>query len=373
MGMKQAVYLDHNATTAVRPAAREAIARVLALAGNASSVHRFGRAARRVVEDARDAVAALAGATPAQVVFTSGGSEANNLALRGVGRARIIASAVEHVSVLKAAPAVEQVPVDGLGVIDLAALDAMLAADDRPALVSVMAANNETGVVQPVAEAASVARRHGALVHCDAVQAAGKLAIDIKQLGVDMVSLSAHKIGGPMGSGALVLGDGLPLAAIVRGGGQERGRRAGTENVPGIAGFGAAAEDALAGLADFARLAGWRDRIEATLRERADVRVFGAGAARLANTTCLTMPGVTAEHQIIALDLAGVGVSAGSACSSGKIEPSHVLAAMGVAPEVAATAIRVSLGWNSCEDDVERFIAAWAEVHDRARADDVAA
>lgn len=373
MGMKHAVYLDHNATTAVRAAAQQAIARALELTGNASSVHRFGRAVRRLVEDARDDVAALAGAEPAGVVFTSGGSEANNLALCGTGRARIVASAIEHASVLKATPAIEKIPVDGDGMVDLDALDAMLADDDRPALVSVMLANNETGVLQPVAEAAAVAKRHGALVHCDAVQAAGKVKLDIKALGVDMVSLSAHKIGGAMGSGALVFGNDLPLAAVVRGGGQERGRRAGTENVPGIAGFGAAAREAVAGLGDFARLARWRDRIEASLGERADVRVFGAGVPRLANTSCLTMPGVTAEHQIIALDLAGVGVSAGSACSSGKIEPSHVLAAMGVAPEVAATAIRVSLGWNTTEDDVGRFVAAWTDVHDRARAKDAAA
>ena len=371
--MKHAVYLDHNATTAVRAAAQEAIARALELTDNASSVHRFGRAVRRLVEDARDAVAALAGAEPAQVVFTSGGSEANNLALCSTGRVRIVASAVEHASVLKAAPAIEKIPVDGDGVVDLDALDTMLADDDRPAVVSVMLANNETGVLQPVAEAAAVAKRHGALVHCDAVQAAGKVKLDIKALGVDMVSLSAHKIGGAMGSGALVLGNDLPLAAIVRGGGQERGRRAGTENVPGIAGFGAAAREAIGGLDGFVRLAHWRDRIEASLGERADVRVFGTGAPRLANTSCLTMPGVTAEHQIIALDLAGVGVSAGSACSSGKIEPSHVLKAMGVAPEAAATAIRVSLGWNTTEDDVERFIAAWTDVHGRARAKDAAA
>jgi len=373
MGMKHAVYLDHNATTAVRATAQQAIARALELTGNASSVHRFGRAVRRLVEDARDAVAALAGAEPAGVVFTSGGSEANVLALGGAGRARIVASAVEHPSVLKAAPGIERIPVNDDGVVDIAALDAMLAADHRPALVSVMAANNETGVVQPVAEAAAVARRHGALVHCDAVQAAGKVELDIKALGVDMVSLSAHKIGGAMGSGALVLAHDLPLAAIVRGGGQERGRRAGTENVPGIAGFGAAAREAIDGLDGFARLARWRDRIEASLRRRAGVRVFGSGAPRLANTSCLAMPGVTAEHQVIALDLAGVAVSAGSACSSGKIEPSHVLQAMGVAPEVAATAIRVSLGWNTAEDDVERFIAAWTDIHQRARSKTIAA
>ncbi len=368
MGMKHAVYLDHNATTAVRDAARDAAARALKLTGNPSSVHRFGREARRVVEDARDAVAALAGAEPAGVVFTGGGSEANNLALAGAGRPRILASAVEHLSVLEAAPGVERIPVDGDGVVDVDALDAMLAADRRPALVSVQAANNETGTIQPVAAAAAVARKHGALMHCDAVQAAGKIAVDMKELGADMISLSAHKIGGPTGAGALVIAGDLPLAASVRGGGQERGRRAGTENVPGIAGFGAAAIEAAAGLDRMPRLAAWRDRIEAALGAAAATRVFGGGAPRLANTACLTMPGVSAEHQIIALDLLGVAVSAGSACSSGKVGPSHVLAAMGVDADEAATAIRVSLGWNTTEDDVERFIAAWNDVYDGARA-----
>ena len=373
MDTKDAVYLDHNATTTVRSAAADAVARALVEGGNASSVHKFGRRARKLVEDSRDAVAALVAARPSGVVFTSGGSEANNLALRGAGRARVLASAVEHASVQKAAPGIEAIPVDGSGVVDVAALDEMLARDGRPAVVSVMLANNETGVIQPVAEVAAVARRHGALVHCDAVQAAGKMAVDATALGVDMISLSAHKIGGPAGVGALVLARDVPLKAIVLGGGQERGRRAGTENVPGIAGFGAAARAAADGIADFQRLGRWRDEIEARLTELAGARVFGRDAPRLANTSCLTMPGVRAENQIIALDLAGVAVSAGSACSSGKIEPSHVLEAMGVGADEAATAIRVSLGWDSTERDVARFLEAWAGVHAGQRSRTVAA
>jgi cysteine desulfurase len=371
--MKNAVYLDHNATTTVRPVARDAVARALALGGNPSSVHRFGRDARKIVEDARDAVAALVGAAPAGVIFTSGGSEANNLAIRGAGRKRVLASAVEHASVLKAAPTIETIAVDENGVVDIAALEHCLAAADAPALVSVMLANNETGVVQPVAAVAAVARRHGAIVHCDAVQAAGKMDVDLGRLGVDMISLSAHKIGGPAGAGALVLAGDAPLEAIVRGGGQERGRRAGTENVAGIAGFAAAVNESAGGLADFQRLGRLRDRIETQVGRHAGVRVFGAGASRLANTSCLTMPGVRAENQIIALDLAGIAVSAGSACSSGKIEASHVLAAMGVDADEAATAIRVSLGWDSTEQDVDRFLEAWAAIHADARARDVAA
>ena len=369
--MKNAVYMDHNATTPTRPVARDAVARALELTGNGSSVHGFGREVRRLIEDAREAVAQFAGAEPAGVVFTSGGTEANNLILRGSGRARVLASAVEHVSVLKAAPDIEEIPVDGDGIVSLEALDALLADHARPALVSVMLANNETGVIQPLAEVSAIAKNHGALVHGDAVQAAGKIPFDIKALGADIISLSAHKIGGPAGVGALVSAGDFPLQGILRGGGQERGRRAGTENVSGIAGFGAAARAAVDGLSDFAKLASWRDRIEAVLGKGTGVRVFGTGGPRLPNTSCLTMPGVKAETQIIALDLAGVALSAGSACSSGKVEPSHVLAAMGIEAKDADTAIRVSLGWNTATDDIERFLQAWTAVQAQIGAPDV--
>ena len=379
--MKHPVYMDHNATTAVLPAVRKAVARALDMTGNASSVHGAGRAARKMIEDARDRVAALVGARSADVVFTSGGTEANNLAIRGLeqgpGRVRVLASAVEHTSVLKAAPDIETIPVDSEGVVDLEALDTMLAGTASPngtglALVSVMLANNETGVIQPVAEVAAVAERHGALVHCDAVQAVGKTPVDIKTLGVHMMSLSAHKIGGPAGAGALVLAGDLPhgatLSALILGGGQERGRRAGSENLPGIVGFGVAAEEAQKNLAEFPDLAVWRDRIEDELDRHAGVRVFGAGAPRLANTCCLTMPGVAAESQIIAFDLAGIALSAGAACSSGKVEPSHVLAAMGVDADEADTAIRVSLGWTTSNQDIAAFLAAWDNIFERSEA-----
>ena len=373
MGMKNPVYMDHNATTAVRPEARDAVALALALTGNPSSVHGSGRKARRLVEDARDAVAALVGAAPAWVVFTSGGTAANNLALRVLPkRAPILCSAVEHASVLSVMDGIVEIPVDGDGVVDLGALEALLAGEDTPALVSVMLANNETGVLQPVADVAALAHEHGALIHCDAVQAAGKMAIDFRALGCDLMSLSAHKIGGPSGVGALVVTSGvegdLSLIPMLRGGGQERGRRAGTENVPGIAGFGAAARAAREGLTDFARLGRWRERIENRLRQHADNRVYGFGVPRLANTSCLTKPGVEAETQVIQLDLAGVAVSAGAACSSGKVEPSRVLAAMGVDANEAATAIRVSLGWNTTEDDADKFVEAWIQVYGQAQA-----
>jgi cysteine desulfurase len=366
MGMENPVYMDHNATTAVRPAVKDALARALDLTGNASSVHGAGRAARKHVEDSREQVAALVGARPAGVVFTSGGTEANNLAIRGANR-RVLVSAVEHLSVLKSVAEPEIIAVDADGVIDLGALDAALAANDEAALVSVMLANNETGVIQPVAEVSSLAKKHGALVHCDAVQAAGKIAVDVKALGIDMLTLSAHKIGGPQGIGALVSADDQALQPIIRGGGQERSRRAGTENLPGIVGFGVAAVEALKDLPGFVDLNVWRDRIKTDLAQHQGVRIFGAGVNRLANTTCLTMPGVEAEQQLIALDLAGIAVSAGSACSSGKVEPSHVLAAMGIEAEEAATAIRVSMGWSTTEQDVERFCAAWDDVRAKAQ------
>ncbi|NQV83778.1 MAG: cysteine desulfurase [Rhodospirillales bacterium] len=375
--MELPVYMDHNATTALRPVVRDAVVRALGLTGNASSVHGAGRTARKVIEDARDQVAALVGAKASEVVFTSGGTEANNLAIRGLEtdstRLRVLASAVEHVSVLKAAPNVEVIAVDAQGVVDLAALDAMLAESaggTGPVLVSVMLANNETGVLQPVAEVCAIAETHGAIVHCDAIQAVGKIPVDMAALGVHMMSLSAHKFGGPAGAGALVVAENSaqPLSGLALGGGQERGRRAGSENLPGIAGFGVAAEEALKNVSNFAHLAVWRDRIEQGLGRHSGVCVFGADAPRLCNTSCLTMPGVAAERQIIAFDLAGIALSAGSACSSGKVEPSHVLAAMGVAAVEADTAIRISLGWTTTEQDVDAFLAAWAGIFERAGA-----
>ena len=364
--MTGAVYLDHNATSPVRPAASTAVCEALSLVGNASSVHGFGRAARRVVEDARDRIAALVGSRPDQVVFTSGGTEANNLALRGTALSRVLVSAVEHHSVLEAVPGVETIPVDEEGVVDLAALESMLAMDGTPALVSVMLANNETGVVQPVAKVARAARSLGAMVHCDAVQAAGKLRVRLEDLGVHVLTLSAHKMGGPQGTGALVVGDGVSLAPLVQGGGQERGRRAGTETVALIAGFGAAAEVADQDVGASERLLLLRDDLERRLAGAAPaVRVFGSGALRLPNTTCVSMSGVASESQVMALDLAGVAVSAGSACSSGKVTTSHVLRAMGVDEADAATAIRVSLGWTSTEADVDRFVDAWSDIYER--------
>jgi len=356
-------YLDWNATAPLRPEAAAAVGEALALCGNPSSVHRWGREARQLVERSREAVAALVNAPPDGVVFTSGGTEANHLALLGSGRARVLVSAVEHSSVLEAVPNAERIPVDDTGIVDLAALTALLASDARPALVSVMFANNETGVIQPVREVAELAHAHGALFHCDAVQAVGKIPVALDETGADLLTLSAHKIGGPTGVGALVVAGGVEVAPLLRGGGQERNRRAGTENLAGIAGFAAAA--AVCDIAEYRRIRDLRDRLEAKLV--ADAIVIADNTPRLPNTSAIAMPGVPAETQIIALDLDGVMVSAGAACSSGKVGPSHVLAAMGIAPEIANATIRISLGWSTTEADIAHFLDAWTALYRRTR------
>ncbi|MGD1014950.1 MAG: aminotransferase class V-fold PLP-dependent enzyme [Roseiarcus sp.] len=377
-------YLDYNATAPLRPEAREAMLAAIDCLGNPSSIHAEGRAARRIVEEARRAVAELAGVAPRCVVFTSGGTEAANLALTPAidapglkaPLARLIVGAGEHPCVLQghrfAPDRVAIAPLGGDGRIDLAALAALLAAGDgRPALLALQGANNETGVIQPVAEAAALTHDAGGLVVCDAVQLAGRASLDVAALGADFLFLSAHKLGGPKGAGALVAArSDLTIGApLLRGGGQERGARAGTENVAAIAGFGAAARVAAGEAAsESARLADLRDHIAARVRERAsDAAIFGEAAPRLSNTLCFAVPGLAAATLVIALDLAGVAVSAGAACSSGKVARSHVLDAMGVEPGLAAGAIRLSLGWASREADAARFDAAFAETLARLR------
>lgn len=366
--MSALAYLDHNATSPLRPAAFDAMVEALRAGGNPSSVHGAGRRARTIVDKARREVAALVGASITETIFTSGGTEANNLALAGAGRRRVLVSAIEHDSVRRAVPRAEILPVDGDGVLDLAGLEHALAASAEPALVSVMLANNETGVLQPIAEVVRLARAAGALVHCDAVQGVGKVPVDFRGLGVDYLSLSAHKLGGPTGVGALIVRNGAPLQPDRRGGGQESNRRAGTENVSGIAGFGAAAGEAASGL-DVSAL---RDRLELSLVQIAmDARIFGVRAQRVGNTTCISMPGVPAETQVMALDLAGVCISAGAACSSGKVQRSPVLEAMGVPAAEATCATRISLGWNTQPADIERLIAAWQNLYIRVSQSDI--
>lgn len=357
------IYADHNATAPLRPETREAMTHALAVFGNPSSVHAAGRAARALVEEARAAVARFVYASPAEVVFTGGGTEANALALEGAVRAgngisRIVISAIEHDSVTAAAERtglpLTVVPVTPAGVIDRMAYAAALALPGR-ALVSVMLANNETGVIQPVCALAEQARAAGHLAHCDAIQGAGRIEVNWEALGLDMMTIAAHKFGGPKGAGALVVREGVALAPVLAGGGQERGRRAGTENVPVLAGFGAAAR--AADPHETLRMNALRVRLESELPPEAIV--IAQDSVRLPNTICVALPGVPAETQVMALDLEGVCVSAGAACSSGKVRPSRVLAAMGHAADIAGCAIRISLGWNSTEGDIRQLLASY--------------
>jgi cysteine desulfurase len=374
--MPDRVYLDWNATTPLRPEARQAMAAAWDMAGNPSSVHAEGRQARRLVEDARTAVATAISARPQDVVFASGGTEANAMALTpGLRRAagwpvqRLLVSAIEHTSVLSGgrfpADAITAIKVSGVGSVDLDHLRTLLA-DGPPALVSVMLANNETGAIQPVAEVADIVHGAGGLLHVDAIQAFGKIPFDVKSIQADLVTLSAHKIGGSKGVGVLVLAEDVQgLEPLLRGGGQELGRRAGTENVAGIAAFGAAVRGAMASLEeDAARLQGLRNRLEKGLRQTPGMIVFSEGTPRLPNTTLFTVDGLKAETAVIGFDLGGIAVSSGSACSSGKVQPSHVLAAMGVGRELAQGAVRLSLGWSTSEADIDLALQAWRKLAD---------
>jgi cysteine desulfurase len=363
-------YLDWNATAPLRPEAREACIAALDVVGNPSSPHAHGRRARAIVEDAREQVAALVGTRPAEVVFTSGGTEANNAVL-AAGWDTIVLSGIEHDSVRAPARAgkarIIEVPVARNGMVRVDVAITAGASASR-SLMSLQVANNETGVIQPVAEAAAAAKAQGFLIHTDAVQAAGRIPVDLRALGVDYLTLSAHKLGGPKGIGALVMHERASLPALISGGGQERRRRAGTENVTAIAGFGAAAEAALRDLARMKQVSALRDRLEDQVRAvTPDIVVIGADAPRLPNTANIALAGMSAETLVIALDLAGVAVSAGAACSSGKVGTSHVLEAMGLEQTVARAAIRVSLGWSSTERDVAAFVEAWGRVAARRR------
>lgn len=378
--MSERIYLDWNATAPLRGEARTAVVAALDAVGNPSSVHHEGRAARHLVEQARERVAALVGAQARNVIFTSGGTEANAMALSGAlqtpdhrqGFGRLLVSAVEHASVRAGggfpAAAVEEIPVTADGVVDLGALEHRLIDlnrdGNRPPLVSVMAANNETGVIEPVAAASRLVHAAGGLLHVDAVQAVGRIPFDLEESGADLVTVSAHKLGGPMGVGALIRrSEALHFAGpLVRGGGQERGARAGTENVAGIAGFGAAALAAGQTMAaDGEKMRALRDRLEAGLLGGPSV-IFGRDADRLPNTSLFAAPGVRAETALINLDLGGFAVSSGSACSSGKVTVSHVLAAMGVPGDLARGAIRVSIGGATGENDIDRFLKAWRKL-----------
>ena len=354
-------YLDHNATSPLRPAVKAAILAAMEVGGNASSVHAEGRAARKLMDDAREALAFKIGALPQMITFTGGGTEANNMALRGVAVERILVSAIEHPSVLAAARAsgkpVELIAVDDQGRIDLAALEKLL--KGPKALVSIMLANNETGVVQDISALAPRISAAGHMLHIDAVQAFGKMLVNFGLLGCDFLTVGAHKVGGPTGIGALVIRDGQVIEPLLLGGGQELRRRAGTENLAAIAGFAALTSEPMLNTSDL------RDMLEKGL---GDATIFSAGAERLSNTTCFSIHGLTAETLLMKYDLEGVAVSSGSACSSGKVTRSHVLEAMGVLPEIASGAIRVSLGWNTTPADIQYFLKVTNNFKARASA-----
>ena len=372
--MPDRIYLDWNATAPLRREAREAMAAAWDLNGNPSSVHAEGRQARRLVEEARAEVARAVGALARNVVFTSGGTEANALALTpGLRRdsappvERLLVSAIEHASVLAggrfSTQAIGTIGATGSGLLDLDRLRALLQSGS-PALVSVMLANNETGAVQPVVEASEIVHAAGGLLHVDAIQAFGKITFDINGLNADLITVSGHKIGGPKGVGAVALAEGVRgLEPLLRGGGQELGRRAGTENVAGIAGFGAAVKAAMDSLQnDAIRLENLRNRLETGLRQTPGAIVFSEDVPRLPNTTLFTVPGMRAETAVIGFDLEGIAVSSGSACSSGKVQPSHVLDAMGFGPEIAQGAVRLSLGWSTSSADIDRCLEAWRKL-----------
>ncbi len=343
-------YLDHNATSPLRPSVKAAMLAAMDVGGNASSIHAEGRTARKLMDDAREKLAFWLGCLPQMITFTSGGTEANNMALRGVDVQRILVSAIEHPSVLAAAKAsgktVETIPVDHSGRVELVALQKMLVGSK--ALVSVMIANNETGVIQPIQDIAALVHAAGSLLHVDAVQAVGKARVNFGLLGVDMMTVAAHKVGGPTGIGALIIRDGLVVEPLLQGGGQELRRRAGTENLINIAGFAALADEPMLDTKNL------KAKLEAALESEV---IFGAGVERLCNTTDFAIAGMTAETLLMKYDLEGIAVSSGSACSSGKVGPSHVLQAMGVAPDLARAAIRMSLGWNTTEADIHHFIS----------------
>ena len=352
-----ALYLDNNATAPLRPEAVAAMQQAMGPPSNPSSVHGFGRSARLIVEAAREEIALLVGSRAADIVFTSGGTESNNLALSGFDH--IITSAIEHDSVLHAAPGADLVKVDRDGVIDLDhladCLDAVPDAMRTKTLVSIMMANNETGVIQPIESVVAMARDAGVAVHSDMVQMLGKTHFDFANSGLDYATISAHKIGGPAGIGAFLVRPGSRLTSVLRGGGQEQGRRSGTENFLGVAGFGAAARAAFDDVGLYREMAGWRDAFEARMRAtRDDIAIFGGRADRIGNTSCMAVGDKTSEIMVMALDIAGIAVSAGAACSSGKVHESHVLTAM-QAGEGARRAVRISAGWQSKAADFERL------------------
>lgn len=371
--VKCAIYMDHNASSAPLPGVAEAVAEAVTLGGNASSVHGCGRAAHALLEQARVAVQQLVDAPDGRVIFTSGATEANNMALGSSRFSTVVVSAIEHPSVLAVRKDALIIPVNDQGLVDLDALQAMLtkAKAGPDTLVSVMLANNETGVIQPIAEVAEMTHRFGALVHCDAVQAVGRVKVSMQEMGVDFMSVSGHKFGGPQGVGALVLGKGQNIQGLM-GGGQERGFRAGTENLPGIAGMKKAVETIINGGVAIADVQGLRDAFEEKLLQACPgIQIFSSDVARLPNTSCFALKGLASETQVMALDLGGLAISAGSACSSGKVKASPVIKAMGFDEGYAESAVRVSFGPGNKDTDILRFFDLWQPLARRYQNDHI--
>ncbi|GJL84990.1 MAG: cysteine desulfurase [Micavibrio sp.] len=361
--MSKHIYLDYNATAPIRPEVAEAVAHAMKQPHNASSVHRYGQEGRKLVEDARTKVATLVNVPPAQVIFNSGATEGNNTVLQHFKEERILVSAIEHPSVLEAAPNAEQIPVTKDGIVDLSALEKLLQAEPKTGLVSVMLVNNETGATQPIRDVSNLLKKYGALLHCDAVQAAGKIPIDITELGIDFLTLSSHKIGGPQGVGALMLGLCGITPTLLSGGGQEKTARAGTENVAGISGFGMAAELAIKDLPAYQKMDALRDLLESKLPK--GTVIHSSDSPRVAGTSLFSLPDASSETLLMALDLEGIAISNGSACSSGTIKTSHVLQAMGASDKEASSALRVSMGWDTKEADIDGFLKALEKIMNR--------
>lgn len=360
------IYLDYNATAKMRPEVLELVTKIMGEVGNASSAHEFGRQARKHIENARAQVATLCNATPEQVVFTSGATESINTVLSGFRDKRVLISTIEHSAVIAAAPHAEKIPVTSDGVIDIEAYKNLLQDGDPPALVSVMLVNSETGVIQPITEMAKLAHEAGALFHTDAVQGAGRIDISLNKLGVDFISLSAHKFAGPQGVGAIITGENIELPKFMLGGGQEKNCRAGTHNTAGIAGMGLAAELALKNMPAYADIQKLRDEMETRIRKISNaITIYGDKSPRVGNTTNVGLPSVPAQTQMMALDLDGIAVSSGSACSSGAFKASHVLTAMGATDEEAKSALRISLGWATTQADIDCFLESWSKIAKR--------
>lgn len=364
--MMNNIFFDHNATTPIRPNALSLATQIMGEVGNAASTHSFGRTASKHVETARRQIAELIDVSPQQIIFNSGASEGNNTILKGFSGQRILISAIEHPSIMECGVVSESIPVTSQGVIDLEAYHTMLHTGTPPALVSVMYVNNETGVIQPIQEIARMAKEVGALVHCDCVQAFGRIPFTRESLGVDFLTLSAHKIGGTHGVGALVSAVGLQVPKLVQGGGQERRQRGGTVNVAGIAAFGSAAVDAVGSLDEYQKLSQWRDRIEDhVLRSSNRVQIMGRDAPRTANTSMMVIDSKGHDTLLMAFDLDGVAMSAGSACSSGSTKLSYTLTAMGVDAYAPVASLRLSLGYTTTEKEVEDFLMIWDKISAR--------